>query len=331
MRLYTRLHSCILLYLLALSAVIGGAFRRLDHRLIAAAPQCKVDGIPGKLVILRIGKAVQTNTDTDGHRHLVADVHRLDILQQVKPGFLQLRHGFLAHDHKIFVFLKFFHNSVQRGDILVHLSVDQCDQERSSDLLHTLQRLLVVVQIQKPHCKALIVHLLQGNMQRRLIKQVYRDQVAVVALRLDHIAVFRHFLQGNALELCNIILAVIGHFVLCLFHAVIVGQTIPRDGREQRHDGFAVTLWLPDHIFKCLVRPDHLTRVVQQGMRQLQLPKQPLLDLSVLCGKADQLVDNDRFIIKIKRQRNSEIEYREKSQQKPGAVIDGKHARIHHK
>ena len=66
----------------------------------------------------------------------------------------------LTHDYQIFVLLKLLTDTIQRCDIFVYLTVDQRDQKGSSDLLHALQRLVIIIQINERHRKRLVVHLL---------------------------------------------------------------------------------------------------------------------------------------------------------------------------
>ena len=236
MRLHPRLHSCIFLYLLALAAVIGNALRRLDDRLIAAASQRKINGIARELIVLGIGQSVETDTDAERHRHLVSDVDRLHFLQQIKAALLQLCNHLLPENDKIFVLLELLADAVIAGNVFVDLTVDQRDQQRTSDLLYALERFLVVVEVNHSHGKTLVIHLLQGNVQRRLVIQIDRDQIAVVVLRLDHVAVLCHFLQRNLLEFGNVFIAVVFQLVLCLIHAAVIRQPVPCNRREERRD-----------------------------------------------------------------------------------------------
>ena len=125
MSFYSCLDTGILLYLLALAAVVGNALRRLDDRLVTAASQRQINGGTGKLVVLRIGQSIQTDTDTDGHRHLVADVHRLDLFQQIKTVLLQLCHCFFPHDYQILVLLQLLADTIQCRNVFIYLTVDQ--------------------------------------------------------------------------------------------------------------------------------------------------------------------------------------------------------------
>ena len=56
-------------------------------RLITAAPQCQINCISCKFIVLGIRKPVKPNTDTDGHCHLIPDIYRLDLIQKIKLVF----------------------------------------------------------------------------------------------------------------------------------------------------------------------------------------------------------------------------------------------------
>ena len=140
MGLHAGLHAGILLHLLALAAIVGDALRRLDDGLVAAPAQGQIDGIAGEFIVLGIGQAVQPYADADGHRHLVADIDRLDLLQQVEAGLLELGHRPLAHDGQVLVLLQLLADAVEGGDVFVHLPVDQRNQKGAAHLFHAVQR-----------------------------------------------------------------------------------------------------------------------------------------------------------------------------------------------
>ena len=219
-----------------------------------------------------IGQTIQSDTDTDGYGHLVADVNSLHFFQQIKTALLQLCYRFFTHDHEVLVLLQLFADTVQGSDVFVHLTVNQCDQQRPADFFHALQRFLVVIQVDHAHREALIIYFLQCNMQRSLIKQIYGDQIAVVPFRIDHIAVFRHLLKRDLAEFCHIFAALVFQFILRLIHTGIIREPVPGNGREQGCDGLVIALRLMYDIFKSNVRPDHFAGIVQKCIRQIQIP-----------------------------------------------------------
>ena len=84
MCLNTRFYSCILLNLLALSAIICNCLRSLDNCLVSSSSEGKIYGISRKFIILRISEAVHAQTYTDGHGHLISDVDCLDIFEKLE-------------------------------------------------------------------------------------------------------------------------------------------------------------------------------------------------------------------------------------------------------
>ena len=80
LRLHTSLDTGILLYLLALASIVNDILRCLHNRLVSAPPKCEINRIARKLIILRIGQTIQTDTDADGNRHFISDINGLHIL-----------------------------------------------------------------------------------------------------------------------------------------------------------------------------------------------------------------------------------------------------------
>ena len=119
------LDTCIFFYLLALAAVVIDLVGHLDYRLVTAASQCKVDRRAGKFVILCINQTVQTNTNAQCHRHLIANVDRLYILKQFKALLLHLHYGFFLQNNQIFILFDILADSVEAGNIFVYFSVNQ--------------------------------------------------------------------------------------------------------------------------------------------------------------------------------------------------------------
>ena len=91
---------------------------------------------------------------------------------------LQQHERLLAQDDQVLVLFDLAADAVDRGDVLVDLSVDQGDEERAADVLDGLQRLLVVVQIDEAEHQALVVDFADRELDRRLIEQVERDERA---------------------------------------------------------------------------------------------------------------------------------------------------------
>ena len=193
--LHSGLNTGALLHLLALTAIIGNILRYLHHRLVTAASQRNINRITGKLIILRIAESVKSHTDADRHSHLITDIDRLDIFQQIKAAFLQLHGCLLAHDHKILVLLQLPADSVKCSNILIHLTIDQGDQQGAPHFFHALQRFIIIIQIDQTYGQRLVVHFTKRDLQRCLIKHVKGNQVTVIPLCFYDITVLRHLAQ----------------------------------------------------------------------------------------------------------------------------------------
>ena len=164
MGFYPRLYSRIFLYLLALASVIYRIMRRFDYRLVAAPPKRQINSISRKFIILRISKAVQADSYTDRHRHLISNVHGFDIFQQIKAILLQVRNRLFSHDHKELVLFHLPTDPIHPGNVLVHFPVNQGNQQRAPYLFHAFQRFLIIIQINQPYCKALVIHFLESDL-----------------------------------------------------------------------------------------------------------------------------------------------------------------------
>ena len=214
MRLHPCLYAGILLHLLALSAVIADLLRGLHHRLVSAPSQRHIDGSPGKFIILRIGQPVQPDPDADGNRHLISDIYGLHIVQDLKALLTHLRDRPLAQDHQVLVLLNLPADAIEAGNIFVDLSFDQRREQGPAYLLHAFQRLVVIIQIDQPNRKGLVVVFLQGDLQRRLIEQIHGEQTAFIIRVLNDIAVVGGFPQGDPGKLRGILAVPIGKLKL---------------------------------------------------------------------------------------------------------------------
>ena len=136
--LYSRLYSGVLFHLLALPAKIDGIVRRLDYRLVSTPSKGQINGISRKFIILRIGEAVKTDPNADRHRHLISNINRLHIAEQVKLVFLQKGNRLFAENNHIFVFLDLFADPVIGRNIFVYLSLNQGCEKGAPYLLHAL-------------------------------------------------------------------------------------------------------------------------------------------------------------------------------------------------
>ena len=202
--LYSGLYPGIFLYLLALSSVISNILRRFHYRLVTAPAQGKINGIAGKFIILRITQSVQSDPDADSHCHFVSDIDGFDLLQKIEFAGSECLRRFPAKDNHILVLLYLLTDTVLSRNIFIHLSVDQCNQQGTPYLLHTLKGFIIIIQVNQSHCQALIFDFLKGNPKGRLVKQIKSDQIPFIIFRVDNITAAQHFPQGNLAHLCRI-------------------------------------------------------------------------------------------------------------------------------
>ena len=185
MGLHAGLHAGGLLKLLRLAAIIADLGAVLDYRLITAPAQRHIDRCPGKLIIAAIAVAVHPHADTQRNRHIIADIDCLHLLQKGKAILLKNLGRLLLYDKQILILFQLLDNPVQVCDVLVDLPIDQGGQERAAHLLHTLQRLVIIIQINQSGHQLLPVDLLLVKELLRLIKQVDPHQ-QIPALALGH-------------------------------------------------------------------------------------------------------------------------------------------------
>ena len=105
MGFYSCFYAGRLFKLQALASKIGCLMGIFDDDLISAASQSQIDSSPCQL--LAFGKTGCAYAKAHGQcdRHLISDLYRLDILQDIKSVFTQLIKGSLRHgDEKLVLF-----------------------------------------------------------------------------------------------------------------------------------------------------------------------------------------------------------------------------------
>ena len=118
MGLHTGLYPGGFLHLLCFTAKILDPLPVLHHSLVAAAAQSHIDTGTGIVIILDIGLPVHPHADAQSDRHVIADVHRLHILQDGEPVLYDLLGKMLFHDKEIFILFQFFDHPAHGGDVL---------------------------------------------------------------------------------------------------------------------------------------------------------------------------------------------------------------------
>ena len=142
------------------------------------------------------------HADSDGQcdRHLVADIDRFHILKKGE-AVLPKNLGVALLDHEeIFILLQLPHDAVHRADALHDLPVNQRLQERAPDGLDTLQRLIVIIQIDQAGNHLLVVDLLLVDQRLRLIDQEDRRQTLIRGAVLRPDAVRRILIHADRPE-----------------------------------------------------------------------------------------------------------------------------------
>ena len=84
MRLDTRLDARCFFLGIRLAAEVADVLAVLDNRLVAAAPKRHVNRLARKVVALRVAAAAVADADRERDAHLIADIHGLDLLQNIK-------------------------------------------------------------------------------------------------------------------------------------------------------------------------------------------------------------------------------------------------------
>ena len=146
-RLNTRLNTRVLIAHFPLATIIGNTVTILDNCLIATSGKCLIDSHTGVVITLWIRVAAESQTHTECSRNLVAHTDRLHIFQQWETIFFQFLEIFLLHYNKILICLDLFDNTINLHEILVNLSIDQCQQQTLTNLFHTLDHFVIIVNI----------------------------------------------------------------------------------------------------------------------------------------------------------------------------------------
>ena len=172
MRFDTCLDTGRFFQLLRFAAVVADLRAILDDRLIAAASQRHINRRSRILIVADVAVAVHTHTDTQRDSHIISDINRLDILQDRKAALLNLFRVLLLDHKQILVIFQLLDDTFHRHKILRNFPVNQGNQQGTAYLLDTLQRLVVVVEIDKSRHQTLVVDLLLAAQNLRLIAEI---------------------------------------------------------------------------------------------------------------------------------------------------------------
>ena len=172
MRFDTCLDTGRFFQLLRFAAVVADLRAILDDRLIAAASQRHINRRSRILIVADVAVAVHTHADTQRDSHIISDINRLDILQDRKAALLNLFRVLLLDHKQILVIFQLLDDTFHRHKILRNFPVNQGNQQGTAYLLDTLQRLVVVVEINKSRHQTLVVDLLLAAQNLRLIAEI---------------------------------------------------------------------------------------------------------------------------------------------------------------
>ena len=172
MRFDTCLDTGRFFQLLRFAAVVADLRAILDDRLIAAASQRHINRRSRILIVADVAVAIHTHTDTQRDSHIISDINRLDILQDRKAALLNLFRVLLLDHKQILVIFQLLDDTFHRHKILRNFPVNQGNQQGTAYLLDTLQRLVVVVEINKSRHQTLVVDLLLAAQNLRLIAEI---------------------------------------------------------------------------------------------------------------------------------------------------------------
>ena len=157
LRFYTGFHAGILGGLFLLSTEIGNAVAVFDHRLVAAAGECQINGHACELIAQCIGGRIQTQTDTERGGAGISDINLLYFLKNGELVLCDRPVAGLFDNDKIFVLLHLLDDAVHIINILIDLTVNKRHEKRLADFLHTFHHFIVIVNIDQTRDHPLVL------------------------------------------------------------------------------------------------------------------------------------------------------------------------------
>ena len=311
-----RFHSCfytgIALNLLCFATKIGNILTVFYNDLIAASSQCKIDCGTGMFITSIIRRTLDTNTDTQCYRHLIADLYGLDIFENTEFVIHHWLEIFVFKYDKIFVFFDFAHQRIHLCKILVYFSVYQSDQKRTFYILNTVECFIIVVDIHKRCDLLLLFVFLLVVAQFCLIKQIQCRKKFFGIVHFNRLTLIHDIIKIDTIKRNskNPLL----HGNLNVLWLLILLQEFPCDRGKKRRDRFVILPADSRQFRKLLIYPKNLARIIQQGIRYLKLIEQPLLHRGILCGKVNDLIGQMRLIVIIQTDLYCKINYNKSRQ-----------------
>ena len=200
MCLNSRLNSGITFHLFGFTTKVCDIFAIFDNDLITASSKCKIDRSTRLLVTLIIRRSLNTDSDTQRDRHLISDLHRLDILKDTETIVHHRLQIFIFKYNKILILLNLADQSIHLREVLVYLTIHQSNQKRSLNIFDTVKRLIVIVNIDQPRNLLLLSVLLLITVQFRLIKQIQCGQKFLGLIHLDRLTLIHDIVKIDTVQ-----------------------------------------------------------------------------------------------------------------------------------
>ena len=125
----TGFHAGILGGLLLLSAEICDTVAVLDNCLVAPSCQRQIDRHTRILIAQRIGRRVQSETDTKCSGPGISDIDLLNLLKKRKLIFSDFLVTLFSQYDEVFILLHLLNDAVHIVDVFIDLPVDQRDEK----------------------------------------------------------------------------------------------------------------------------------------------------------------------------------------------------------
>ena len=187
---------------------------------------------------------------------------------------------------EVFILLHLFHNSSERPDIFIDLSVHQGYQKRAADLLHCVQRFLIVIQVNQPRYQTLFLVHADIPVDLCLVEHVESNQISVLLFHIQKHIVFQGMLQIHLADVHSEIHVLCGKTDYFTVSFVLPEQLFPGELRKEPGNRLAKPLFcLSAGLKKGCICPLYPSLIIQKRIGQRQIFQQLFLNLSILGGK----------------------------------------------
>ena len=173
---------------------------------------------------------------------------------------LELPERLLAHDDQILVLLHLAADSVDRSKIFRDFTVDQRHEKGFPDVFESIDSFLIVVDIDKSHHHALIIHFLDRQARGSVIDQKQRIEFALFGFLIQHCIGRNKVRHIQFFDPGHKAVAFALHLDPDLL--VVLGKALPPNGREDRRDRAAVIGILLHSARESVVHPLDLAGII---------------------------------------------------------------------